>query len=515
MKNVLKSKISIFLIFLLILMSYTSSVLAQDGTPSPEEVFKDEDDVGHAFTENYFDINVVNNSIWEVDNPEMDIDNQTTWLNNTWNVKWMKEGNFEMMMLAFMNKSGSSNSATDKFVTPAQFWAQHFSINGHEILIANMLTAWFGFTDENDNDAYDDGEKVNPFMMFSSYDDYTRNEIGIDRYPDVIQGELEKTESNGNITYSWWYNYTNQMFYLPRVNQTLGNHSFEWGFDYDDVGSYTTGSFGVGVFDYVYYEYRLEIDPSNGRATLSNDYIQGDLSLKTRDNPSAPWSDFMTPESDGYMPTQWSYCIGNWAMIMTGTDEDYELLDTDGSEINASTAVNGLTTVKTKVQNTHAFDFAFSQKPQYTLTELGDPTNTSVDDVVYESVDIEGNDGFLELVSGMTSLIGPFAQLMISYLINQTNNFVGGITFEEAWDAFDPSSTAALFISCYPDYGEYKGGVLNHDPTFTAFYTPTPSGGDGGDGGDSLIPGYSNGLILLFSMLGIVIVIKRLKIKNK
>ena len=77
------------------------TVHSQEGPPTQTQVFD-----GHTFDENYWDIMVFNNSNWEVDDPMMGIDNQTTWVNNTWNIKWISEGNFEMGFLAFMNKSG-------------------------------------------------------------------------------------------------------------------------------------------------------------------------------------------------------------------------------------------------------------------------------------------------------------------------------------------------------------------------------------------------------------------------
>ena len=92
------------------------SVRSQDGgPPSQSEVFN-----GHTFDENYWDIMVFNNSNWEVDDPMMGVENATTWVNNTWNIKWISEGNFEMGFLAFMNKSGIEDDADAMAFTPAQ-----------------------------------------------------------------------------------------------------------------------------------------------------------------------------------------------------------------------------------------------------------------------------------------------------------------------------------------------------------------------------------------------------------
>src|SRR5512136_1696550 len=92
-----------------------------DGPPTPEQVFEDENGEGHAFSDQYWDIIVKNNSCWEkADDPT--IKNMTTWLNNSWNVLWVNEGNFQMGFFAFMNKSGIQDHATAKAYTPAQMW---------------------------------------------------------------------------------------------------------------------------------------------------------------------------------------------------------------------------------------------------------------------------------------------------------------------------------------------------------------------------------------------------------
>jgi hypothetical protein len=112
-------------------------VRADDGPPTPTEAF------GHSFDENYWDSNIFNNSRW--DHP--DVDPQVSWLNNTWNVKWIKEGNFEMGMLGFLNKTTWDYGKEIVYTTPAEMWWQHAYLNGSEIFIASLHCAWFGFTD--------------------------------------------------------------------------------------------------------------------------------------------------------------------------------------------------------------------------------------------------------------------------------------------------------------------------------------------------------------------------------
>ncbi|MHA1791822.1 MAG: Loki-CTERM sorting domain-containing protein [Promethearchaeota archaeon] len=200
------------------------------------------------------------------------------------------------------------------------------------------------------------------------------------------------------------------------------------------------------------------------------------------------------------MPDNWVLCVGSWAFIMAGVDEDYTLLDTSGRQINTSVGVQGITKVTAVVSNISVFNYEFAQKPTYTIYELGNPANHSVHDVDYQTVDIVDNDDFINLVSGMTELIGPFGQLLTSYVINQTNHFVNGITFDDVWDHFDPESTAALFVTCYPEYGEYHGGRLEHDPTFSALFTP---GDSWNINPKTAIPGFPTFLVLIFAFLGV------------
>ncbi|MHA1454336.1 MAG: Loki-CTERM sorting domain-containing protein, partial [Promethearchaeota archaeon] len=245
-----------------------------------------------------------------------------------------------------------------------------------------------------------------------------------------------------------------------------------------------------------------------GTSTLSNDYIGGEMSyLYLRDNPGDPFL-LKTPGDPDYMPEDWALCVGSWAFIMAGIDEDYSLLNSTGSEIGTQTTNHGLTTVSAVVTGEEVFNYEFEQKTDYTQYEWGNPSNSTTNPVLYDSIGIVGNEEFTDLVSGMTQLIGQFAQLMITYAINQTNHFTNGITFEDAWDFFDPSTTAALFVSCYPEFGEYKGGRLEHDPVFTAFFDIR-----GIWGWIKKIPGYNVFILLGSIALGASVFV--LKIRKK
>ena len=128
MKNYNKTRIFTLALFLLLILNASWIEVKGNGSgpPTPAEVFD-----GHDFSENYWDINVFNNSKW--DHP--DVNNMTSWLNNTWNIKWIKEGNFEMGMLCFLNKTDwdSDGGKIVTYTTPAQFWWQHAYKDGKEI----------------------------------------------------------------------------------------------------------------------------------------------------------------------------------------------------------------------------------------------------------------------------------------------------------------------------------------------------------------------------------------------
>ena len=105
-------------------------------------------------------------------------------------------------------------------------------------------------------------------------------------------------------------------------------------------------------------------------------------------------------------------------------------------------------------------------------------------------------------------LMGNFAKVVISYAINQTNHFTNGISFEDAYNSFNPTETAAFFITCYPKFGESGGGHLVHDPVFVAYFgVPSEEGS---------IPGYRIEILSAALVIGIaVIVIKRKKFDLK
>jgi hypothetical protein len=413
-----------------------------------------------------------------------------------------------------MNKSGIENQA-DAFVTsPSQFWYMHFYYEGHEMLIGNMLSSWFGWGDHNHNGIYDEvDEEITPFFYMTMLDDELESEfptLAATLEPDVKVTPMERTVSGSEITYTWAYNYTDVCFYLPEVNRTdlpTGgrNDTFAWGFEYNDPGTYMDGSQTFGVQEFIYYEYTLVLDTDAGTSILYNDYIGGEVShLYSRNVKGSPFKS----ETTESIPDDWALCVGSYAMIMAGADEDYSLLNTTGSEINAETTTHGLTTVSAVVTGEEVFNYQFEEKPDYTQYEWGNPSNSTTELVIYESLDIMGNEEFIQLVSGMTQLIGPFAQLIISYGINQTNHFTNGITFEEAWDHFDPESTAALFVTCYPSFGEYHGGRLEHDPVFTAFFDIR-----GIWGWIKQIPGYDVFILIGGMALGVSVFV--LKIQRK
>ena len=479
-----------------IVISNAGAVIAQSGPPTPNQVFVDKKTgTGHDFSENYWDIMVHNNSKWEVNDPTKHIDNMTTWLNNTWRIIYVNEGNFQMGFLAFMNKSGKENDGKDyRYYTPAQFWFMHYYIDGHEMIIGNMLAAWFGFSDTNHDGNYTTGEDLNPFFyMTQENSNGTMKEFpSVTLNTNVKVSPLQRTTSLTQINYTWALNYSNIVFYLPRTYHN--NSTFAWGFDYSNPSTYQKGSFAFGVQDYIYYKYTLVLDGAAKLATLYSDYKSGDISkLYLRDDDTNKSSPFhQVPNTN--IPRSWVFCTGNWAMILAGVDKKVALNETVGGDsITANTTMNGLTTVKATVEGTNVFNYEFKKKPNYTQYEENNAANHTTKPVLYACLDINHNPEFLNLVAGMTQLIGSFSHLMISYVINQTNHFTGGITFEKAWQIFDPKATAAFFITGYSGFGWYNGGVIDHDPVFSAFFTP---GSDWGQQHPDLL------IILLVSLGG-------------
>lgn len=498
LKNFHKSRIfAIIFGIILIFGLFTFNTKADNGPPTPEEAFGP----GHTFEEGYWDTNVFNNSQW--DHPE--VNNMTSWLNNTWNIKWIKEGNFEMGMLAFINKTHFEMGEQSTYTTPAQFWWQHAYLNGSEILIASMHCAWFGFDDTIvPDDNYTDGESINPFFYMGVANKEMREEVGIYSNPQTEATNLERSVFGSVITYSWSYTYNDIIFYVPHTDEIGGKRVFDWGFDYDDPGTYVNGSSVIGNQTYVSYTYTLDIDTAAGEATLHQDYEIGEFGvLMSRSSNISSWEEVHDGDP-GYMPDTWAMALGTWSFIMA--DQDWAMIDHEVGEINATVHKTGLTTVETTLGGSHAFDFGFSQKPTYELTDINGTTPNTYP-VLYECLDVNHDSEFIEFVSGMLPLMGDFARLVISYAVNQTNQFTYGIPFDDAWEAFHPNETAAFFITCYPKYGESGGGTLVHDPIFTAYFDTVEE--------KPGIPGYYFESLTVALMVGIIVVIiSRKKLKK-
>ena len=491
-KTTLNGILVISTISLLIISISSINVRAQDNPPTQEQLFN-----GHNFDENYWDINVFNNSKWDSE----DIDPMVSWLNNTWNVKWMKEDNFEMGMLAFMNKTMWNNSREVTFTTPAQMWWQHVQIAGSEILIASMHSSWFGFEDDNGNGYLDIGEEVSPYFFMGADTDQVRN-TGINSHPKTYTTPLERTTSGSMVTYKWGYNYTDIIFYVPQIYRGIGAPYFFWGFNYSRVDTYVSGSHHIGNMTHFYYEYTLDIDTASGVATLYQNYDMGEIgAMVYRDNIGDPWA----PASigDHWVPENFSICFGTYSFIWAA--QDYAITTPTGT-IDRLAHEYGLQEVVTTLGGVPAFDFKFSQKPNYDVYNRSDSTPHTYD-VSYQTWNVSDGE-FIDVVSGMIHLVGEFGRLLVGYVINQTNHFTYGIPMEEALNATDPENLAAFYITCYPEYGMHQGGKLVHDPVFVAYFTASKMA----------IPSFSIELFPIMISVGIITILitsKKIKVKSK
>jgi hypothetical protein len=234
------------------------------------------------------------------------------------------------------------------------------------------------------------------------------------------------------------------------------------------------------------------------------DYHYGAIGIMKWWNESNDMWLVTSPGQPNYIPANWTLCIGHWVFINTAIDTTYWLETPEGSEVNATSHTSGLSTVQTKVAGVRAFDFAFSSKPNYqiqNITEPAIPHDIPSYPAVYEALDVNDNE-FTNFVSGMTQLIGDFGRLITCYVINQTNNLLGGIPFEEAWEKFAPNQTAALLVVGYPEYGQYHGGKVVHDPIYIAYYER-----------DQAIPGFSIILVGFGTVIAVLVILSLKKQK--
>ncbi len=471
------------------------------GIPPQNELFVDMNmGVGHTFAEKYWDINVFNNSKWS--NPYYDDHN---WLNHTWNVKWINEGDFEMGMVSFINYSGDAAGSAERctIYSPLQFWWMHYFYQGHEAYVANLLSAWFGWDDANSNRAYDAGELIVPEFLFTVNDSHFRNDsLFQPRLPNpnntVIASPMVRTATDTKITYTWSFNYTDMCQFTPCVDPVT--HDFPWGFKYEDIGSYFSGSVALSIFDFVYYKFTLVLDSTLQRVKLYSDYIYGDIEQCWVRN--AMTDPYIEVDPRTAIPAKWTMCSGNWAYLLSGTDPQ-STYGPGGQPINATTTQAGLSTVHTTVGGEEVFNYDFGSKPTYTMRERGNPSNSTVDNAMYGSVGYQSGDGFLNFIAGMSQLAGNFTMAVGAYAINQTNRFTGGVPYDLAFQAMNPNiGSLWMYMVGYPKYGEYCGGRLEHDPVYVAFWTPPSE-----DPNDQGIPGTPVEILLAFTFLGIAFIV--------
>ncbi|MFX1304626.1 MAG: hypothetical protein ACFFBV_09855 [Promethearchaeota archaeon] len=490
MKNLHKSRLFILIFGILLIFGlFTFIANAQEGPPTQEQAFGS----GNTFDQNYWDTNIFNNSYW--DHP--DVRPEVSWENNTWNMKWMKEGNFEMGMLAFINKTTWEDGKEIVYTTPAQMWWQHAHLSGSEIFIASMHSAWFGFGDSNSNGYYDIGEEVNPYFFMGASTEDVRN-AGIMSNPKTKALPLTRVENGSIITYKWGYNYSDIIFYVPEIDRAVATPYFKWGFNYSDPGTYVNGSHHIGNVTHFSYDYTLEIDTSRGVATLYQDYESGEIAAMVyRDNSTDSWAPASFPD-DHWVPDDFAMSLGTYSFIWAG--QDWALTTPNGT-ISRANHTTGLSEVRTTLGGVHAFDFKFSQKPQYSMINKSG-TIPNIYNASYECLDVVHDAEFIHFVQGMTELVGEFGRLIIGYVINQTNHFTFGIPFEEAYNSTDPENMAAFFVTCYPEYGMNGGGKLIHDPVYTAYFDVY---------GEELIPGYHIEILTVVLIVGITLIVSKRK----
>ncbi len=471
-----------------------------DDFPTQAELFN-----GHTFDENYWNVTVFNNSKWYSEN----VENWTSWENNTWNLVWIKEGGFEMGMVSFLNKTGYDDGKNVTYTSPAHLWWQHFSIYGIEIAVAAMQCAWFGINDSNENGQYDEGEDINPFFYLGSNSPNMTNDVGIKSNPKVTVIPLNRTGIENTIIYTWGYNYTDIIFYVPSINYSK-DPIFDEGWDYSDPYSYISGSDLIGNQTYISFEYKLEINTKNSFLTFTQEYESGSVdTLMFHDDNSGNWTELQEEEKYD-MLDNWMLCLGTAAFIIAAVD-DYGIRDLKEGELSATTNKTGLTEVDIEVgsKNNTAFEFLYDQNPTYDLYNSSNNNPFPDTNVSYATLNSSDAD-FIDSVVGVLHILGNFTRLVLSYVANQTHNFNEPVPLEYVFEELDPIDgdlNAAFFIEGFPEYGDSGGGKLNHKTIFKAYfpkgliplvYFPPPI---------TEIPGFLPNIFMASLIIGIIIIL--------
>lgn len=282
-------------------------------------------------------------------------------------------------------------------------------------------------------------------------------------YEDSVGNSMDKTETN-RTTESASFNYvhgfdptqyqgkTSLNWQDPSYDHETGKARFDWTLNRDDWPVFwfvANRSYSDTIIDTMDFAdtYNLEIDTKNGVATLSNDYSQSAVTDPT----------LAAMVSDLSLATYHRDIFLSVSALEKGMDgamaQEADVNDITIGGVSVATAVFGDT------------------KANYTI---GDPpTEHTSQTTVLNLLTMSGQVGDPSTIEGDPEgnpFISPVAQRVALGLVQLTaegldEEYVGNVTW---------MLSENIVVTSYPNWG--GKGPLDHDPTFTATFSPKAAG---------------------------------------
>ncbi|UCH38082.1 MAG: hypothetical protein JSV76_02665 [Candidatus Bathyarchaeota archaeon] len=299
---------------------------------------------------------------------------------------------------------------------------------------------------------------------------------------------VDLTELFPNVTFPA-FNSDSEVIPLDHPDESADYETWTWGMKYTNLTALWVTTdlvnadetklsrpFGLATYDELTFKYRLRLYP-NGTATLHKDYIIGRMhDLFVFGGWFLIWPIYNHYNSTGCYrynakvsdETVYDFLEANEVSMSIVEYQKVILLDreTQTTTAEGTDVIGNEVEVSTTSISTHSEDGElicnqnFGAKPTYDLYNLSETEPTTFDAVV-RTYNISGYARNRNLFEFQTS----FQRYVPLILVGMYPGL-----YQRARDTISNMNvTDCLYIISYPSYGGYK---IDHDPVFTAYYTP-------------------------------------------
>ena len=405
---------------------------------------------------------------------------------------WINMSGFQLFYSGLCNITDGQNYIT----APVQNFMEHYkTTKGETVLTSSSFIMLLAFNDTA-NSIYPDSPDMNDTL-------YASFSLGLDL--NTVFGSDQKPALNTKTTI------------LP-MNVSADKLKWEWGMRYNNLNAvwwrmhtdpsnprYEPLPIAITTYEELTFTYKLTIDPSTGKATLSSNYVIGRMtnlwliqwlilvpvvahfnSTGTYTTKGVKLSDLTIHQFLEQQHIKMSIVLfQNSLTLNQQTRSTFNNQNATDAELDVS---NGA--VVTSAGNEKIFETSFGSKPEYSLYNKTDGTTKQYD-------------AEARITSRAGYATNPLLHIQVGLLryIPMIVSHIDPALWEKAKDHITSMEYSdCLYVISYPTYGGYK---IVHDPVFTAYPSLTT--------GSSYSP---NGLIVLAGIVaagyaGVVIVRRR------